>query len=356
MVCSSWYDDRERDVRDLSCGSKRVYLHEAIRRVSCPVCLSVKRESLEWLVANPRYTKRFVRAVGRRCREATIKDVAEEFFLDWHTVKELDKEYMQDQLRLQGKPPATSIGVDEISVRKGHYYRVVVSDLERRRPIWFGGKGKSKKDLDCFFLGNGKTRNAKIDLIAMDMGQAFQQSAREHAPEATLLFDKFHVQQKLCDALDEVRKQEVARLTGGDRKFIKGQKYVLLRNRENLDGRGKKSLKLLLKANRRLQVGYLLKESFDQFWTYTSETWAKKFFAQWRASLKWQRLKPLQEFASMVERHWDGIIAHLTIEDVPLGFVEGLNNKIRVIQRRAYGLRDEEYLRLKVLTCMCDKL
>jgi len=343
-------------VRDLSCGGRRVYLRLFVRRVLCPTCTSVKRESLEWIAANPHYTKRFVRAVGRRCREATITDVANDFSLDWHTVKELEMEYMHDQLKRQRKAAATMIGIDEISIQKGHRYRVVVSDLERRRPIWFGGKGKSKEDLDAFFLANGAAANAKITLAAIDMSPAFQGSVREHAPQAAILFDKFHVIQKLCDALDAVRKQEYQRLTGNARAFIKGQKYVLLRNREHLDHKGRASLALLLKANKRLQTAYLLKESFDQFWTYRSPAWARTFFEHWRSSLKWQRLKPFEAFAAMVERHWDGIITHLNLEEIPLGFVEGLNNKIRVIQRRAYGLHDEEYLRLKVLTCMCPKL
>jgi transposase len=263
---------------------------------------------------------------------------------------------MRNQLKWQGKPQVSIMGVDEISVRKGHHYRVVVSDLERRRPIWFGGKGKSKKDLDLFFLENGEKRNGKIKIVAMDMSQAFQCSAKENIPQASLLFDKFHVVQKLCNALDEVRKKEYQRLIGDQRTFVKGQKYVLLSNRENLDHKGRKSLSLLLKANKRLQTAYLLKESFDQFWSYQSTTWARKFFKNWKDSLKWQRLKPLEEFAAIVDRHWDGIIAHLTLEGIPLGFVEGLNNKIRIIQRRAYGLRDEDYLRLKVLTCMSKKL
>lgn len=314
------------------------------------------RESLVWLAANPHYTKRFVKAVGERCRDSTIKSVSAEFSLDWHTVKEIDKEYMRDQMKKAGHPAPEKLGVDEISIEKGYHYRVVVSDLERRRAIWFGGKGKSKKDLDLFFQENGEKRNRKITLVAMDMSQAFQLSVKEHVPKATLLFDKFHVMQKLCDALDEVRKLEYQRLTGNERIFVKGQKYVLLRNRENLDLKGRRSLALLLKANKRLQTAYLLKEAFDQFWTYRSPAWARKFFEHWKEALKWQRLKPLEEFAAMVDRHWDGIVAHLNIEDIPLGFVEGLNNKIRVFQRRAYGLRDEEYLRLKVLTCMLPKL
>ena len=98
---------------------------------------------------------------------------------------------------------------------------------------------------------------------------------------------------------------------------------------------------------------HLLKESFGQLWSYQSEAWARRFFENWRASLKWQRLAPYEKFAKMIERHWDGIAAYCKPENkVSLGFVEGLNNKIRVIQRRAYGLRGEEYLRLKILTCM----
>lgn len=106
-----------------------------------------------------------------------------------------------------------------------------------------------------------------------------------------------------------------------------------------------------------MNTAYLLKESFGQLWSYEREGWARHFFENWRAALKWQRLKPYHKFAEMIDRHWDGIAAYCKPENkVSLGFVEGLNNKIRVIQRRAYGLRDEEYLRLKILTCMLPTL
>jgi transposase len=167
------------------------------------------------------------------------------------------------------------------------------------------------------------------------------------------LFDKFHVVRHLNEALDKVRKSEYARLSGKDRRFIKGQKYTLLSRRENLDTEGRFALRMLLKANKRLNVAYLLKESFVQLWEYKKEGWAKRFSDNWRSSLKGQRLKPYEEFAQMIESHWNGISAFIQSEEkISLGFVEGLNNKIRVIQRRAYGLRDEDYLRLKVLTCM----
>jgi transposase len=340
-------------VRDLSCGDTRVLLEFDVRRVACRVCGKVKQERLPFLADNPFYTKRFAFYVGERCRSSTIRDVARELHLDWHTVKELEKQYMREQLRRAGAPGPKVIGIDEVSIRKGHTYRIVVSDLIRRRPIWFGGKDRSEASMDEFFKWLGAKKSAGIRLAVMDMWKPFRNSTQRHAPQASILFDKFHVVRHLGDALDKVRKAEYARLSGNDRRFIKGQKYTLLTNRENLTLEGKRSLKLLLAANKRLNTAYLLKESFGQLWSYNREAWARRFFENWRTSLKWQRLKPFERFAAMFERHWDGIAAYCQPENkVALGFVEGLNNKIRVIQRRAYGLRDEEYLRLKILTTM----
>jgi transposase len=190
----------------------------------------------------------------------------------------------------------------------------------------------------------------------MDMWKAFRNSTARKAPQAAILFDKFHIMRHLGEALDKIRKQEYARLSGKDKSFIKGQKYTLLSHRRNLTLESKRALKKLLAANKRLNTAYLLRESFGQLWGYTSEAWARRFFENWRSSLKWQRLKPYEKFARMIDRHWDGIAAYCKPENkVSLGFVEGLNNKIRVIQRRAYGLRDEEYLRLKILTCMLPR-
>ena len=313
----------------------------------------MKQEKLEWLAEFPFYTKRFAFYVGRRCRGSTIQDIAKELHLNWKTVKALEKQYMREQLRRVSNPGSKVIGSDEFSLRKGHTYRLVVSDLERKRPIWFGGEDRSEESLDRFYQWLGSKKSQKIKLAVMDMWKAFRNSTAKNAPQAGILFDKFHVMRHLNEALDKVRKREYARLTGRSREYIKGQKYMLLSRWEHLNSDGRESLKKLLKANKRLHTAYLLKESFSQLWGYKREGWARRFFENWRCALKWQRLKPYEEFAKMIDRHWDGIAAFCQLENkVSLGFVEGLNNKIRVIQRRAYGLRDEEYLRLKVLTCM----
>ena len=317
----------------------------------------MKRERLSWLAANPRYTQRFVLAVGRRCRTATIKDVAEEMDLHWGTVKEIDKLYMQEQLNRAGTSEPTAIGIDEISIGSGHSYRIVVSDLDRKRAIWFGGTDRKEASMDLFYATLSPENRAKIRLVVMDMWKAFRNSAQRNVPQAEIIFDKFHILTHLGKALDTVRKNEYSRLQGESRRFIKGQKYTLLTRRENLGEEGRASLELLFKANRRLYKAYLLKEQFGQLWDFTSATDARLFFEEWRSSLRWQRLVPYEKFARMIDAHWSGIASYCTTTNkVPLGFVEGLNNRIRVIQRRAYGFHDEEYFRLKILTCMLPKL
>jgi len=356
-VHRAFYDQRRRRVGDLACGDLRIYLELAMRRVDCRRCGAVKLEGLEWLGDNPYYTKRFAFWVGRRCRATTIKEVAEETRLDWRTIKSLEMQYMRAQLQRVGTPGPRVIGIDEISIRKGRTYRIVVSDLDRMRPIWFGGKDRSEASMDEFFTWLGPKKCGRIQLAVMDMWKPFRNASKRHAPQANILFDKFHIMRHLGDALDTVRKREYARLSGKDRRFIKGQKYTLLSHRENLTLDGRRALKQLLAANKRLNTAYLLKESFGQLWDYRREGWARRFFDNWKAALKWQRLEPYEKFAKLIERHWDGIAAYCRPENkVSLGFVEGLNNKIRVIQRRAYGLRDEEYLRLKILTCMLPKI
>lgn len=328
-----------------------------VRRVQCRQCGKVKREKLDWALDSRFFTKRFAYTVGRKCRSMSVQDVAKEYRLDWHTVKELDKQYMQEQLRRAPKPAPTIIGADEVSVRKGHTYRIVVSDLIKHRPIWFGGEDRSEESMDGFYQELGSRKSARIRLAVMDMWKPFTKSTKKNAPHAAILYDKFHVMRHLGEALDTVRKEEYRRLAGKDRSFIKGQKYTLLSNRENLTLDGRVSLQKLLKANKRLNTAYVLRETFGQLWSYQTEGWARRFFDNWKAALKWQRLKPYEKFAAMIERHWDGLAAYSKPENkVSLGFVEGLNNKIRVIQRRAYGLRDEEYLRLKVLTCMLPEI
>ena len=159
-----WYDRRMRQVRDLSSAGFRIVVELEVRRVECRRCGTVKRERLDFLADNAHFTKRFAFYVGRRCRQASIRDVAKELKLDWDTVKALEKQYMQAQLKRAGMPGPRAVGIDEISIRKGHSYRIVVSDLVRKRPIWFGGTDRSEASMAQFYdwLGPKKSRKIKL--------------------------------------------------------------------------------------------------------------------------------------------------------------------------------------------------
>lgn len=317
----------------------------------------MKQETLAWLAESGRFTKRFERQIGRDCRAMTVKEVAERHRLSWHQVRRMDMAYMRDlwakhlpSLRLR------AIGIDEISIRKRHIYAIVVADLDQRRPVWMSLEpGRAEEDMDRFFVEMGPRRCRFLKLAVMDMWPAFRNSLKHHAPQARVVFDKFHVIAHLGKALDEVRRREYWRVAKKDRRFIKGQRYTLLSHKANLDLKGRRSLALLLKANTRISKAYVLKETFGQLWDYRNPTWARKFFENWKTQLRWSRMMPYIKFARLVERHWEGIISYCHPDNkVSLGFMEGLNNKIRVIQRRSFGIRDMEYLRLKVLTSFIE--
>ena len=312
----------------------------------------MKRETLSWLAKSARFTQRFEDHIGQLCREMTIRRVAELNNLSWDQVWRMEKGYMRRLL--EQHPPAErlrTIGIDEISIRKGHTYAIVVADLDQKRPIWLGGQGRTEGDLQLFYDAMGKERCGAIERAVMDMWKPFRKGTLKNVPDAQIVYDKFHVMRHLSDALDQVRRSEYKRANEKERRFIKGQRYTLLSHKSNLDLEGRRALSMLLKANKRLNTAYVLKESFGQLWDYSHPAWARKFFESWKSQLRWQRLKPFEKFAAMIERHWDGIVSYCHPEHkVSLGFMEGLNNKIRVIQRRAYGIKDQEYLMLKVIT------
>ena len=317
----------------------------------------MKTETLAWLASSSRFTKRFEDEIGRQCREMSIERVAAMNRLSWDQVRRMEMVYLK---RLVDKhPPSKSIraiGIDEVSVKKGHTYAIVVADLDQMRPVWMGFGGRKEEHLDAFYKGIGLKTSNMIKIAVMDMWKPFRNSTETNAPQAEIIYDKFHILQHLNQALDEVRRIEYKRVQGKERQYIKGQRYTLLSHKENLDLKGKRALNQLLKINKRLHKAYLLKESFAQLWDYNNPTWCRKFFDNWKEQLRWSRLTPYIEFAQMIENHWDGIVSYCKPNNkVSLGFMEGMNNKIRVIQRRAYGIRNSEYLRLKVLASFLEE-
>jgi transposase len=193
-------------VGDLDAGATRIYIDFEYRRVACPHCKAVKRETLSMLAKSARFTQRFEDRIGLLCREMSIKRVAELNTLSWNQVCRMEKSYMRRLL--EQHPPSQqlrTIGIDEISTRKGHTYAIVVADLDQRRPIWLGGQGRTEQDLQLFFDTMGSERCKTIELTVMDMWKPFRKATRSHAPNAQIVYDKFHIMRHLADALDQVR-------------------------------------------------------------------------------------------------------------------------------------------------------
>ena len=204
-----------------------VYLEFERWRVRCSGCGGVHVERLDWLAQNPRYTERFALHVGRLCTSMSNKAVAELERLHDSTVKDLSKLYMQEQVRRAGRLRPRAIGIDEIAVRKGHDYRVVVSDLDQGRPIWMGGNGRTQADVEQFFAQLGGKASDGIELVVIDMWRPFRNAVRDKAPNAAIVFDKFHIMRHLSKALDQVRRDEYKRLQGKDRSWIKGKQPAI---------------------------------------------------------------------------------------------------------------------------------
>jgi transposase len=313
----------------------------------------VRQEFIPWLSNSKRVTQRFAREIGRMCREMSVARVAAMHNLTWGQVRRLEMTYMKELV--DKHPPSRqlrAIGIDEASIKKGHRYAIVVADMDQQRPIWMSTTlGRDKEQMDVFFKELGDKQCKKIQIAVMDMWKPFRNSLREHAPRAQIIYDKFHVLGHLNDALDKVRRQEYQRASEKDRKFIKGQRYTLLSKEANLNMKAQESLKLLFKVNKRLNKAYLLKESFGQLWDYGDPIQARKFFDNWKSQLRWSRLKPYKDFVDLIDRHWNGVVSYCHPEHkVSLGFMEGLINKIRVIQRRSFGIQNLEYLKLKIIT------
>ena len=329
-----------------------VWLEYEEWRVKCPTTGKATKESITGLLLTRRFTESLADDIGGYADRTSVLEASRRYNVNYKTALAFEKAYLTRKQEYAPAVTPTRIGVDEIRLGKMGW-RVVVSDLDAGRPIWIGGKDRSQESFEAFFLWLGEDKSKLIKLCVMDMWRPYRAALMKFCPTADLVFDKFHVVAKMSEAMDAVRRSEYARLNGEQRKFIKGQRFNLLANRGSLSRTGREELAQTFKANRRLYTAYLLKEDFDRLWSYKSEAWMLKFWTSWKEGLKWKRLKPFQKVVRMVESHWEGIVSWCRPENrVPLGFVEGLNSRIRKIQARGYGYTDIEHMDLKILTCM----
>jgi transposase len=245
----------------------------------------------------------------------------------------------------QFKQPLRAIGVDEVSYGRGkRKYLTIVWDHDRARVIWIG-EGRERDTLDTFFAKLGPRRSRRIRVVTMDMWQGYIGSVRAHAPLAEIVFDRFHIERYLTQAVEEVRRQEFFRRRGAYRDAVRGKKWLLLTKFRRLRRRKRRELMALLAMNRRLFKAYLFKEQFEHAWTYTTEQGMRAFLIRWRRLLNWSRLTSLIRFYDLLMRHVDGVVAWAR-HRMTNAALEGNNSRVRAISQRAHGYRNPNNLML----------
>ena len=295
------------------------------------------------------YTNKFARYVVDLSRIGTIKDVALFLNVSWDTVKDIQKRYLQ---RHYGNPDLSRleyIGIDEFAVRKGHVYKTIVADLQTGQVVYVG-EGKSASALDKFWKKIRKA-GAVIKAVATDLSAAFMSSVRENAPNATLVFDHFHIVKLMNDTLDKLRRQAYSQEADlMKRKVLKGTRWLLLCNGEDIyDSCHRNRLENALEMNAPLMKGYYLKESLREIWMQIDKEQGKKVLMDWVRQARDSKVPLLTKFANTLMAFKSGIIAWYDYH-ISTGKLEGINNKIKTMKRQAYGYRDEKFFELKILS------
>jgi len=336
------YDRAEaRRWRHLGIGRLRIWLEYAPRRVECAKC-GVKTEKVPWAEHRSRFTKDFEELVAYLAQVTDRTKVTEQVGISWRSVGEIVERVVARRLDPKRLDGLKRIGIDEFGYRRRHHYLTTVVDHDRRRVIW-AAPGRSAETLARFFEELGIERTRSIETATIDMAGGYMKAIEELAPEAKVVFDRFHVQRLASDALDEVRRAEVWEADAAAGRAIKHSRFALLKRPWNLERKEKEKLAELQRTNARLYRAYLLKETLAEALDYRRPGQASRAVADWIAWAVRSKLKPFVKAARTIRKHFDGIVAYFE-ERLTNGVVEGINNKLRMIARRAFGFHSPEPL------------
>jgi transposase len=334
-------------VRDLDFGESRMNLQVEHRKVYCDVCRGVRVERLDFVDTSQRVTNRLGAYAAQLCHLGLpVTVVADHLGLDPKTVKHFEKTALQAKFGETDYTGLRRLAIDEIAVKKGHRYMTVVLDYDSGRIVWTGA-GRETATLDRFFENMPENVRLGIEAVAVDMWEGFIQSVKKWCPAADIVFDLFHVVKAFGKVIDQVRNEEYRKADAAGKAVLKGSKYLLLRRHENLKRHQRVRLHEVLDLNARLSTMYYLKDFLVHLWSYHIPGWAEGALAEWCALAREDGHPALVRFAQMLERHSYGIINHCK-HRIHTSKLEGVNNKIKVIKRTAYGFHDLDYFGLKI--------
>ncbi|MHB1511608.1 ISL3 family transposase [Acidiferrobacter sp.] len=325
-----------------------VFLRYARRRVDCPPC-GITAELLPWAEGKHHLTTAYMQFLAHWARKLSWLEVSRQFHTSWDQVYRSVEWIVQWGLEHRVLGPIKAFGVDEIAYSRGHKYLTLVYQIEAGmvRLLWVG-KERTVKTFEGFFDMLGQEACAGIEFVCSDMWRPYIRVIRERCSQAVHILDRFHIVAKMNDALDDVRAEEARTLARHGREpVLKKSRWCLLKRSENLTTPQKGRLKELLRYNLKSVRAYLLKEDFQQFWTYQSATWAGKFLDAWCTTALRSRIEPMKKIARMCRRHRPLILNWFKAKGrISNGIVEGLNNKAKLTIRKSYGFRSPEILEM----------
>jgi transposase len=338
-----------RTFRAVPIGGRPVSIVVPIPRVACSACQLIRQVPLDFADVRRSYTRSFERYALDLCRFMTIQDVARHLLVGWDTIKDILKRDLQRRFRKPKLRKLKQIAIDEIAIGPGHRYFTVVLNLETGAVV-FVGAGKGADALEPFWKRLRAAR-AQVEAVATDMSPAYIQAIREHLGNAVHVFDHFHViklfNEKLSDFRRELHREATDQM---HKEVLKGTRWLLLKNPENLDPKRKERERLdeALRMNQPLATVYFMKEDLRQIWEQVDKATAARVLDDWIRRAEASCIKMLQKFASTLALHRTGILAYYDYR-ISTGRLEGMNNKIKTMQRQAYGFRDQEFFKLKIL-------
>lgn len=345
-------DRRSRRWRHLDLAGMTVHLKYAIRRVHCEACGTVKTEQIPWAAPDSGFTHAFEERTAYLAQQSSSTAVSKFLRVTWRTVGRIIRRVVDRELDASGDrlDGLKHIGIDELSYRRHHEYVTVVVDHERGVVVW-SSEGKNAETLQAFFEELGPERCAEIESVTIDMSQAYISAVKDKVPHARLVFDRFHVQRLVQDALDETRRDEVrVAVTTEDKKALKNTRWSLLKSPWNLTDVDHQTLEELEEANKSIFRGHLLKEAFAEILDRRQINVARDMLLQWIADAKQSGLDHFARTARTIERHLDGILEYIRTR-FSNARTEGLNGKIRTITRRAFGFHSANALIAMIFLC-----
>ena len=345
-----------RTFQHLPIGGKPVFVELDVARVRCRDCGTHHQVNVPFADQQRTYTRAFARYVLELRSAMTLSDVARHLGVSWWMIKDIEQRHLEAHFARPKLKHLQQIAIDEISIGKGHRYLTVVLDLESGAVVYVG-EGKGADALKPFWK-RLKASRAWIEAVAIDMSPAYIQAVGENLPLAVLVFDRFHVVKLFNDRLSDFRRElyrEAADVL--EKNVLKGTRWLLLKNPEHLDASRNERQRLdeALSLNQPLAIAYYLKEDLRQLWEQADQSAAERFLLDWCARARASGIRFLQKFANTLQGHRSGILAWY---DYPIstGPLEGTNNKIKTLQRQAYGYRDHNYFRLKIYALHETKL